>query len=173
MISKIITVGQALRELNNFHTLFGILAGVSMSSISRLKNTFQNMDKKPMEVLEKLQMVLNPGLSYKYYRQELESAKGPSVPYLGTILSDLTFMEDGNPNTVECPKTKNDLVNYSKRELINNVIMEIRLHQQLPYQIAPIEPLRSFLEALPCTEDKDWLYELSQIREPREIKSPR
>lgn len=62
------------------------------------------------------------------------------------------------------------LVNYTKRELINNVIMEIKLHQQVPYQIAPIEPLRSFLEALPCTEDKE-LYDLSLIREPREVKT--
>ncbi len=50
--------------------------------------------------------------------------------------------------------------------------MEIRLYQQLPYQIPSLEPLRSFLEALPITEDKE-LYELSLIREPRENKTIR
>jgi hypothetical protein len=64
------------------------------------------------------------------------------------------------------------LVNYSKRELINNVLLEIKLYQQVPYNIVRMDPLTSFLEALPCAEDKE-LYELSLLREPREPKTVR
>jgi len=113
-----------------------------------------------------LQETLNPCNSFKNYRQELHNAKQPCLPYLGTYLSDLTFMEDGNPDNIKGAVSGKQLINFTKRELINNVIMEIKLYQQSAYQFSPLEPLRYLLEALPCSEEKE-LFDLSLLREPR------
>jgi hypothetical protein len=50
ILSKIISLGQELRNLNNFNTLMGIVAGLSMSAVNRLKNTFKGLDSKQAEV---------------------------------------------------------------------------------------------------------------------------
>jgi hypothetical protein len=41
--------------------------------------------------------------NHAYYRRLLESVRLPCVPYLGLFLSDLTFIEDGNPSFVTPP----------------------------------------------------------------------
>jgi hypothetical protein len=82
MLTKIVSVGVALKELNNYNTLMGIVAGLSMSCVNRLRATFGQLDRKPQEMLEKLQTILNPGSSFKNYRQELHNAKHPVLPYL-------------------------------------------------------------------------------------------
>jgi hypothetical protein len=51
MLSKIIALGQELRNLHNFNTLMGIVAGLSMSAINRLKNTFKGLETKQTEVI--------------------------------------------------------------------------------------------------------------------------
>ena len=60
--------------------------------------------------------------SYKAYRETLHSRHPPIIPYIGVYLSDLTFLEDGNPNF-----TENNHVNFHKRIMISNVIKEIKV----------------------------------------------
>eukprot|EP01113_Clastostelium_recurvatum_P031889 TRINITY_DN4032_c0_g1_i8.p1 TRINITY_DN4032_c0_g1~~TRINITY_DN4032_c0_g1_i8.p1 ORF type:complete len:1665 (+),score=458.48 TRINITY_DN4032_c0_g1_i8:252-5246(+) len=166
MLNKLLNVAQALREINNFNSLMGIVAGLSMAPINRLKNTLNSLERKPQEILEKLQVLLNPTSSFKNYRSDLHNVRGPCLPYLGTYLSDLTFMEDGNPDTVANPDGGAPLINFTKRELVNSVVLEIKLYQQCSYGIAVRQPLHAFLEALPFSDDPD-LYSLSLLREPR------
>lgn len=98
MLTKFIKIAQHLRELNNFNTLMGVVAGINMSSIrypsppplthgcslylSRLKNTFLDVDKHTKSTLDSLQILLNPGSSFKNYRQVLRNANPPCLPYL-------------------------------------------------------------------------------------------
>jgi len=165
MLTKFIKISQHLRELNNFNTLMGIIAGINMSAISRLKNTFLEVDKTTKATLDTLQILLNPGSSFRNYRQVLRNANPPSLPYLGCYLTDLTFMEDGNPDFVIHNGVT--MINYYKRELVYNTLREIRMFQQSSYTFPVVEPIHSFLTSLPFSEEKE-LYELSQQREPRQ-----
>ncbi len=61
----------------------------------------------------------------------------------GTYLSDLTFIEDGNPDSM------NDLINFTKREMVYNTIAEIKNFQQTGYNFPIIEPVHTFLLDLP------------------------
>eukprot|EP00026_Physarum_polycephalum_P001130 Phypoly_transcript_01131.p1 GENE.Phypoly_transcript_01131~~Phypoly_transcript_01131.p1 ORF type:complete len:1170 (+),score=184.24 Phypoly_transcript_01131:39-3548(+) len=165
MVTKFIKIGKHLRELNNFNTLMGVVAGINMSAISRLKNTFGEINKNEKTTLDGLQLLLNPSSSFKNYRQVLRNANPPCLPYLGSYLTDLTFMEDGNPDNV----THNGvpMINYYKRELVYNTLREIHMYQQSAYNFPVVEPIHTFLTALPFSEEKD-LYELSLQREPRQ-----
>ena len=76
-------------------------------------------------------------------------------------LSDLTFISDGNPNTID------DLINFRKRFLVYRVIEQIKKYQNDPYHITPKEPIATFLRHFPVFSDSD-LFSLSLAREPRE-----
>ena len=79
----------------------------------------------------------------------------------GTFLSDLTFMEDGNPDFV-----KDNLINFEKRKLIYSVIAEVARYQSQPYAFPVLEPIFTFLTELPSFSEKE-MYKLSLTYEPR------
>lgn len=50
MVQKFITIGEELRKLNNYHTLMGIIAGLNMSSVTRLKKSLEEVPQSYKEV---------------------------------------------------------------------------------------------------------------------------
>eukprot|EP01114_Cavostelium_apophysatum_P011471 TRINITY_DN2574_c0_g1_i1.p1 TRINITY_DN2574_c0_g1~~TRINITY_DN2574_c0_g1_i1.p1 ORF type:complete len:785 (-),score=212.30 TRINITY_DN2574_c0_g1_i1:43-2397(-) len=165
-IEKWIRIATNLRDLNNFNSLIAIIAGLNTSAVSRLKQTWDLVGKVPKENLQKYQGIFDPSNSSKIYRAARNEAtsKGPTMPYIGTTLSDLTFAEDGNPDNLQDNK---NLINFAKRELICKLVMDFQLNQHPTYNIQPSEPVYTLIAEMPFTEDKE-LYDLSLIREPRE-----
>jgi len=165
VVTKLINIGQHMLQLSNFNTLMGLLAGLNVSAISRLKYTWGGLTPALRETYANLQAVFNPASSFKRYRQEITNAKvkGPVLPYLGSYLKDLTFAEDGNRDFItEDDKT----INWTKRELIGKIVMEVQEFQQKPFPYPTVEPINTFLTELPHLEDND-LYDLSFVREPK------
>lgn len=99
--------------------------------------------------------------SYKRYRAQIASLAPPIIPYIGTYLTDLTYIEDGNHSTV-CNK-----INFTKREMISKVIRALMDYQQVPYDIKPqseiISILNSFPEAVESQEKE--FYQISKTLE--------
>jgi hypothetical protein len=81
----------------------------------------------------------------------------------GTYLTDLTFIEDGNPDTID------GQINFKKRELVFKVIQEVQLYQSQPYTYPVVEPIATFLADLPNLGEKE-LHELSLLLEPRDAE---
>eukprot|EP01133_Synstelium_polycarpum_P017271 gene17271-20596_t len=161
VIEKFITIAKHLREMNNFNTLLNIFAGLNVSSINRLKKSFAQVSPAAMSTLAGLEKLMNSSGSYKHYRQTLKTAINPCLPYLPVILSDLTFMEDGNPDKI------GHLINFQKRELISRAISEVQATQQVKYDYPAVEPIHTLLLELPSSSSEE-LYQLSILREPRE-----
>ncbi|KAL6061251.1 Ras guanine nucleotide exchange factor domain-containing protein [Balamuthia mandrillaris] len=160
VLSKFIQVAECLWKQRNFNTLMGIIAGINMSAVARLRHTKGQLKSKRKEVFAKVESLMNPERSYFNYREELHRSPTPLMPFLGVYLTDLTFIEDGNPDTLD------GLINFNKRVLVNRVIQEIQVYQQTPYTFDVLEPLHSFLYQLPACGDKE-LYTLSVQREPK------
>jgi len=99
--------------------------------------------------------------SYKNYRETLHTVNPPVVPYMGTYLTDITFIEDGNKDTI------NNLINFRKRELVSDVILEIQMYQPLKHRFETNPLMMHLLNQLPHHVDNEKLYELSLLREPR------
>jgi hypothetical protein len=76
-------------QLHNYNTLIVILAGMSMSAISRLKFTWNLLSPVAKEVFTNLQNLFDPLAGFKNYRTELSQsgAKGPVLPYLYVTIS--------------------------------------------------------------------------------------
>lgn len=167
MVSKIILIANRLKDMKNYNTLMSIIAGLNMSCILRLKATFAAVPKKNLEILKQLQEIVDPKLSFKNLREVLKSGGPNQIPYIGTSLIDLTFMEDGNPDYVTVDDV--DLINMEKWELVSGCIKQLRSYQNadFPQRIVRRDPLFSFLYELPIIHETV-LYNLSLEREPRE-----
>ena len=75
---------------------------------------------------ESFQELLSPVSNYKALREAITNVPSTeaSVPYLGIYLGDLTFIEEGNPDTM------NDLINFAKFRMIVNTITLMQ-HRQV------------------------------------------
>ncbi|KAJ3442232.1 ras guanine nucleotide exchange factor i-related [Anaeramoeba flamelloides] len=155
-----INLAEHLRKLNNFDSLIAVLSGLKSSAVYRLKFTFQDLPTKQTETKNRLDSEMSSEQSYKKYRGILHAANPPCIPYLGVYLTDLTFIEDGNPNKI------NGLINFSKRQLVYTVIEENQRYQSKPYSLQPVHQIATRLEKLQVTDHQE-LYKKSLKREPR------
>jgi hypothetical protein len=74
--------------LNNFSTLFAVLAGLNSSTIMRLKKTWDVLSVKYRLVMERLRGVIEHTKNHAAYRARLRDVTGPCLPFLGLILSE-------------------------------------------------------------------------------------
>ena len=91
----------------------------------------------------------------------------------GVYLTDLTFIEDGNPDTRQ--DGDRQLINFKKREMVFNVIQSIQLYQNVDkgtqYDAFKVkEPLFSYLRELPFF-DENQAYNVSLEREARKSEA--
>ncbi|KAJ6248294.1 ras guanine nucleotide exchange factor i-related [Anaeramoeba flamelloides] len=163
IIVRFCKLAEHLRSLNNYNGVMSIISGFENSAIWRLKYTFEEVPKRNHEIIQELKKELSSDNSYRYYRSLLRKVDPPCIPYLGVYLTDLTFIEEGNPNFID------GLINFSKRRLIYEVIFEIQNFQNKGYNLQPVQQILSFLEKLPILDEKD-VYSKSLKYEPRKAK---
>eukprot|EP01102_Stenamoeba_stenopodia_P023215 TRINITY_DN9920_c0_g1_i2.p1 TRINITY_DN9920_c0_g1~~TRINITY_DN9920_c0_g1_i2.p1 ORF type:complete len:887 (+),score=262.77 TRINITY_DN9920_c0_g1_i2:248-2908(+) len=164
-IERFITIAQHLRELHNYNAVQEILAGLTASPVHRLKKTWATMDPKLVEQFEVLKKLMSSDGNFEAFRTALHSESPPSIPYLGMYLTDLTFIEDGNPD-----KLADGLINFAKRRRIAAVILEIQQYQQTPYALQPIPTIINLLSGGLQGLDEKAAYNMSLMVEPRESK---
>ena len=109
-------------------SIFSLLSGLENSSVSRLKKTWKNVPKKQLSDLATFKNQFRIDDNYAGYREILQEANLPIVPFigdgyrilnscihqiLGLHLKDLTFIEDGNSTVLP-----NGNINFRKLRLI-------------------------------------------------------
>lgn len=110
--------------------------------------------------------------------------------FRGVHLSDLTFIEDGNPDKIEglinftvwthtqnspCnPNTDSPCRSAQKRRLVFRVISELSRYQQTEYNLHPVPQVIALLKSEGCRFGRsaplipaENLYDISERREPR------
>jgi len=122
--------------------------------------------KKQRKLLEDLRYITKPEKSWANYRKLLHGINPPCIPFLGVYQTDLTFVEEGNPD-----KFSNGLWNFKKCRMVAAVITELQQYQQKPYNLSVVPSITKFFitqqqEAMAVDEKK--LYALSLEAEPRE-----
>jgi len=113
-----------------------------------------------------LALFQDPSNSFKCYRDNLKIAGNVCVPYMCMYLSDLTFMEEGNPDFVNVDENK--LINFPKHYLVQRTIKQVQQYQAIKYDLEVKQPQYTFLYHMPGLEEKE-LFALSLEREPRDI----
>ena len=139
-LSMFIEIAARCESLNNLNGAMEIISALGNSAVHRLKMHWAELSKKVMASYDSLKEILSSNQSYKATRDHLKKCEGACIPYLGMYLTDLTFIEDGNPD-----KT-GDLHNFAKRIFVSNVIQEIQQYQQTPYNIRAVPAIQEFLQ---------------------------
>jgi len=161
-----------LRRLNNFNGTQEILAGLSDSSIFRLRATWLKVEKdeRLMQEFDEVKKALSPDKSWVIYRGILKEIQPPCIPYLGVYLTDLTFIEDGNSNYLQTTDSRSDIINFEKCRKQALVIGNILLYQQDSYNFERVDVIYDmFNKGLSIIEDKDALHKMSRTIEPPEM----
>jgi len=168
VISKIINMAKACYDINNLNSFMGLMTGLGMSPISRLKHSWSKVPQGQIQVFKVLEGVQNPTSSFKTLREHMGTIGDPKhskcIPYVGTHLGDITFTDEGNPNFIGDDK----LINITKFHLITKSINSFLKYQvNLGYEHFEIEePAYTYLYTLPHLDEKE-LFDLSIVREPR------
>ncbi|WVF72599.1 hypothetical protein IAT40_007417 [Kwoniella sp. CBS 6097] len=97
----LIQVAVECRNLNNFSSMAGIVAGLNSAPITRLKRTKELLSAKTQNMKADLDKTLDSTKNFANYRDMLKTINPPCVPFFGFYLSALTFIEDGNKNFIQ------------------------------------------------------------------------
>ncbi|KAL7713954.1 Ras guanine nucleotide exchange factor [Entamoeba marina] len=166
IMEKLINVADVLMKMNNFQSLAGLFVGLdAFSAVSRLKKTRALLPQKSIKILSKLTkwLGLDNG-NYSLYRNHLKQLKEACVPFIAVAGKDLTFISEGNVETIEVKGLK--LLNFERQQMSYDYIVDFLSYQQYDYNYPIVEPLNTFLLS-PVAFPENYLYDLSLIYEPR------
>eukprot|EP01103_Thecamoeba_quadrilineata_P013308 TRINITY_DN3658_c0_g1_i2.p1 TRINITY_DN3658_c0_g1~~TRINITY_DN3658_c0_g1_i2.p1 ORF type:complete len:428 (+),score=38.72 TRINITY_DN3658_c0_g1_i2:47-1330(+) len=156
---RFISLAEKCHELGNYNTLMEILSGINNVSVQRLKKMWSRIQVKYTQILEKLNGLMESDHNFKKYREDLHNRKGPTLPYLGITLRDITFIEEGNPDFID------DEINFEKLHFLGLTISEV-LDFQHKYEYFENLPLQAIL-LKPLYLPDEILYKHSIDTEPR------
>ncbi|XP_065104435.1 rap guanine nucleotide exchange factor 1 isoform X1 [Paramisgurnus dabryanus] len=158
LLLKFIKIMKHLRKLNNFNSYLAILSALDSAPIRRLE-----WQKQTSEGLEEYCTLIDSSSSFRAYRAALADVEPPSIPYLGLILQDLTFVHLGNPDHID------GKINFSKRWQQFNILGTMRRFQQVHYDLKHNEDIVSFFNDFSDHLAEEALWELSLKIKPRNI----
>jgi len=153
-------------KMENFHGTVGILAAIESASVSRLKRSWELVDKDKKEILSEIKSQFSAIGNWKVYRESIPQATLPAIPYIGVSLSDITFIDDGNDDLIGSDLL---LINWKKCTLFYRVLADLRKLQngEYPFLIVP-EIQEHILKTIDMDEKQ--LYSRSVRIEPRKNK---
>lgn len=179
VIKHWIKIAHRCLELNNYDSLMAIICSLNSSTIVRLKKTWDIVSQKRKDMLRALQAVVEPEKNYAVLRRRLHDHVPPCLPFVGTYLTDLTFVDAGNPALKQLPGVGNDegmsVINFDKHTRTAKIIGELQRFQ-IPYRLAEVPELQEWIQAQivrvksSCEhENVQQYYRKSLLLEPREV----
>ncbi len=128
-VRQFIAIADRCRALQNFSTMTAIVSGLNSAPVYRLRRTWDQVNQRFIAMLESLNKVMHSSKNFSDYREMIHKLNPPCVPFLGVYLTDLTFIEDGNPDRL---KTDERMINFGKRAKTAEVVKEIMIYQSTP-----------------------------------------
>ncbi|KAK7438538.1 hypothetical protein CaCOL14_011831 [Colletotrichum acutatum] len=185
VIKQWIKVAHQCLELHNYDGLMAIICSLNSSTISRLRKTWDIVSVKRREMLRTLQAIVEPSQNNKVLRTRLHDHVPPCLPFLGMFLTDLTFVDIGNPATKQIPTLGGDgceengggltVVNFDKHTRTAKIIGELQRFQ-IPYRLTEIPEMQDWMAAqIVRVRESDQgnvqvsYYRKSLLLEPREM----
>ncbi|XP_019855418.1 PREDICTED: ral guanine nucleotide dissociation stimulator-like 1 isoform X1 [Amphimedon queenslandica] len=137
-ISHWIDIAQSCRMLKNFSSMKAIMSGLQSSSLFRLKRSWAGLSSDRRSVFKELDELISSESNFQTFRDVLDkeaTGKGTHrrqtyeavhgvVPYLGTLLTDLTMLHTALPDV-----NKDGLINFEKRRKEFEIIAKLTLFQ--------------------------------------------
>ena len=90
---------------------------------------------------------MDPARNFNAYRTCLHNAQGPTLPFLGLILTDITFAKEGNPVQRVFPGLDFPLVNLARFYQLKQILRDFQKFQK-PYSISPVPEIQTFIRGI-------------------------
>ncbi|PGH22907.1 hypothetical protein AJ80_02956 [Polytolypa hystricis UAMH7299] len=147
IIKQWVKIGTKCLELNNYDTLMAIVCSLNSSTISRLKRTWELVSQKTKNALDHLREIVDVSRNYAVLRQRLQNHVPPCLPFVGTYLTDLTFVDHGNQNTRTLPTDEGSIavINFDKHVKTAKIISELQRFQ-IPYRLVEVPELQTWIQ---------------------------
>ncbi|KAK4678815.1 Ras guanine nucleotide exchange factor bud5 [Podospora pseudoanserina] len=180
VIKHWIKIASQCSSLHNYDALMAITCALTDTSIKRLKMTWDTVSVKRKEMLKSLQSTVDFNQNYKALRARLHDRVPPCLPFLGMFLTDLTFVDVGNPAT-KTSDTGLVVINFDKHTRTAKSIGELQRFQ-IPYRLTEVADLQEWLSSqIDRVREKDKAgantqashYRKSLLLEPREVQQLR
>ncbi|XP_030644944.1 rap guanine nucleotide exchange factor 5 [Chanos chanos] len=164
LLKKFIKIAAHCKAQRNLNSSFAIIMGLNTAAVSRLNQTWEKVPGKFKKLFSELELLTDPSLNHKAYRDAFRKMKPPKIPFMPLLLKDITFIHEGN-------KTFHDnLVNFEKLHMIADTVRLIRHCQtdQTGKQPSLDSPdVRASVHYLHIIDNQQTLFELSHRLEPR------
>lgn len=162
-------------ELSNYDAVFAIMCSLDSTNIKRMRKTWDFVSSKTKATLEELKKVTNHERNYSNLRQTLQSQVPPCLPFLGMYLTDLTFVDHGNPATrkMNYQNTSVQVINLDKHMKTARIISDLQRFQ-IPYRFQEVSELQTWMQdqliRVRSEGEKNYQnhYRRSLVLEPRE-----
>jgi len=174
LVERCIQIAIYCREMGNFHALVAIVGALRDSSVWRCQKTWKSVSSKLTTQLHELIAICSVEQNWAEYRTQLTKCRKAGtacVPYIGTYLRDLVFIEDGMNSYVPVSGNDEQVINFKKLRLIANTIKEVLEFQRPRYDFVPNSAVSATLEiALTLCEvlNEQGRYEMSLQIEPKQ-----
>nr|CAG4710913.1 unnamed protein product [Naegleria fowleri] len=157
VMKRFIKIASECEKIHNYNTMYDIVSGLNSNPIHRLKKSWELVPEKWRTKFQELVELTSAKKSYAAMRQVLHNHAGQTVlPYIGIFLTDFLFIEEGNSDFTK----EGNLINFSKRRLLGQLIRQVQTYQQNSYNIDIIPILHQRLTHL-LYRPMEELYEIS------------
>ncbi|XP_045915101.1 rap guanine nucleotide exchange factor 5 isoform X1 [Micropterus dolomieu] len=165
LLKKFIKIAAHCKAQRNLNSAFAIIMGLNTAAVSRLNQTWEKCPGKFKKLFSELELITDPSLNHKAYRESFKRMKPPKIPFMPLLLKDITFIHEGN-------KTFHDnLVNFEKLHMIADTVRMIRHCQsdQPGNEVIGVDSaeVRASVHYLHIIDNQQTLFELSHKLEPR------
>lgn len=165
LLKKFIKIAAHCKAQRNLNSAFAIIMGLNTAAVSRLNQTWEKCPGKFKKLFSELELITDPSLNHKAYRESFKRMKPPKIPFMPLLLKDITFIHEGN-------KTFHDnLVNFEKLHMIADTVRMIRHCQsdQPGNEVIGMDSpeVRASVQYLHIIDNQQTLFELSHKLEPR------
>ncbi|CAF1195778.1 unnamed protein product [Adineta ricciae] len=161
---KFLKILKHLRRLNNFNSYLAILSALDCGPLKRL-----HWSKSIIDSISEHAGLIDSTGSFKNYREALNASVGqPCIPYIGLILSDLTFVHIGNTDYLPDGRT----VNFWKRWQQFTILHKLRYCRKWEHKFIRNDRILYFFNNFDdyMNEDAQWIQ--SEKIKPRQKSNP-
>ncbi|EAW10120.1 guanine nucleotide exchange factor [Aspergillus clavatus NRRL 1] len=147
IIKHWVKIANKCLELNNYDSLMAIICSLNSSMISRLRRTWEVVSHKTKTTLEMLRGIVDVSRNYAVLRQRLQGHVPPCLPFVGTYLTDLTFVDHGNQALRSLPIDDGEMavINFDKHMKTAKIISELQRFQ-IPYRLTEVPELQTWMQ---------------------------